>query len=371
MKQQFYAVLAARESQAAAQSQLDEAQQGMRVSVAKVQAATATKSDSLRSLIQVGNARLALLTAQNDLRSANAALTRLVATPFTVTASPEDTVEEEKLAVDSAQLLRDAEAGPPVQQAAGQQLLARAQARIARAPYLPTISLGYGLAGNTFDQSFQLFSTDTRYTNQFRLSLSYPLFNQLQREQGVVQADVQRDVADANLRDARLAAQQSLVQYLGALHTAEEQVSIARTSVEAAEEDLRVQQQRYGLGVSILLDVLTSQAAADDGASSAHPGALQLSAWPRRSSRRSWGASCEPPGASRTEAAGRRRPCARRLLTRQEQRCPARADRARAAAGHRRRCAGHRRHRADQCGAGQVEGLGAGDPHVGDDRVAT
>ena len=46
---------------------------------------------------------------------------------------------------------------------------------------------------------------------------------------------------------------------VGTLQTAQERVRIQGASVAAAEEDLRVQQQRYALGASTLLDVLTSQ----------------------------------------------------------------------------------------------------------------
>jgi len=77
----------------------------------------------------------------------------------------------------------------------------------------------------------------------------------------VVVADVATHNADAALRDARLAATANFVQYLGALRTAQEQVTIQTTSVAAAEEDLRVQRQRYDLGASTQLDVLTSEAA--------------------------------------------------------------------------------------------------------------
>ena len=59
--------------------------------------------------------------------------------------------------------------------------------------------------------------------------------------------------------DARLASQQQLIQFVGALRTAEERVGIQTASVAAAEEDLRVQSQRYAVGASTLLDVLTSQ----------------------------------------------------------------------------------------------------------------
>ena len=91
------------------------------------------------------------------------------------------------------------------------------------------------------------------------MSLNFPLFNNFSREDQVVRARVSMENADAQLRDARLAAQQSLVQQLGALRTAEERIRIQQASVLAAQEDLRVQQQRYNLGASTLLDLLTSQ----------------------------------------------------------------------------------------------------------------
>ena len=65
--------------------------------------------------------------------------------------------------------------------------------------------------------------------------------------------------AEASLRDARLAAQQSLAQALGALRLAQERIAIQQASVVAGEEDLRVQTERYQLGAATLLDVLTSQ----------------------------------------------------------------------------------------------------------------
>jgi outer membrane protein len=261
VKQQFFAALAARESEAAAQSQLQEAQQQLAAATAKLHAQTATKSDSLRSVIQVGNAQLALLTARNDLTTANASLTRLVGTSFTVTASPEDTVEERAISLDSLKIFALADSTPAVQQAEAAQVAARASARAARAPYLPTLSLSYGLTGNGSDSSFALVADKYAYQNQLRLGLSYPLFNQLGREEGIVRADVASQNAQATLRDAKLLAQQNLTQYFGALRTAQEQVTIQEVSVAAAEEDLRVQKQRYDLGASTLLDVLTSEAA--------------------------------------------------------------------------------------------------------------
>ena len=70
-------------------------------------------------------------------------------------------------------------------------------------------------------------------------------------------------MAEAQLRDARFLARQNLIQQLGALRTAEERIRIQQASVAAAQEDLRVQQQRYNLGASTLLDLLASQTTLD------------------------------------------------------------------------------------------------------------
>jgi outer membrane protein len=67
--------------------------------------------------------------------------------------------------------------------------------------------------------------------------------------------------AQVALRDAQLAAQESLTHNIGALRGASQRVAIQVASVAAAEEDVRVQQQRYNIGASTLLDLVTSQAA--------------------------------------------------------------------------------------------------------------
>lgn len=259
VSQQYYAVLAAKESESAAQAELDQAQQQLTVSRAKVQAQTATKSDSLRAIIQVGNAKLALLQARNDLQTANATLTRLVGEPYKVTANAADTLAGPAVEVDSAKLVQLAESSPAVQQAKAQQAAAQAQYRAAHAPYFPNISVAYNRARYHSDSSFNFANGGYRYSGTLRFTVSYPLFNGLTREQDVVNAQVAEQNAAAQAQDATLLAQQNLVSYIGTLRTAQQQIDIQQVSVAAADEDLRVQQQRYQLGASILLDVLTSQ----------------------------------------------------------------------------------------------------------------
>ena len=261
VSQQFYNALAARESEVAARAQLEQAQQQLRYSATRVRAGVATKSDSLRSLIQVTTAQYALVQAQTSLRAANAALSRLIGSDRVVTAAPADTVLAplDSATLDTTRLLALALDGPAVRQARANVEASRATRRAASGAYLPTITASYSRAGSGLDQRFGLGNDQYRYRGSLNIGLSYPLFNGFQREETVVRADVAEDNARAQLRDTELLARQTLVQNLDLLRTAQALVVGQQLAVLAAREDLRVQQQRYQAGASTLLDVLTSQ----------------------------------------------------------------------------------------------------------------
>jgi outer membrane protein len=121
------------------------------------------------------------------------------------------------------------------------------------------VSLSYGRNLASSSNAFDPFGSDYSTSGNFRLNIGLPIYNQLNRERTIITAGIAAANAEASLRDQQLAAQQSLVQAITSLRTAQQQIVLQQQSVAAAEEDLRVQQERYQLGVSTLLDVLTSQ----------------------------------------------------------------------------------------------------------------
>jgi outer membrane protein len=263
VQQQFFNILADLESVDAAQSQLEQAQRQLVASLAQVRAHTATRSDSLRGEIQVRNAQVALIDARVALQVDNATLTRSVGSRTLVTAAPLDSTERLTLGLSDADILRLAGQGPTVKSAESALAAARAARNSAWANYLPTISASYSRSGSGTSDKFQVAPDNLSYTGSLRFSLSMPVFDQLQREASVTAAQVTLANAEASLRDAQLGAQESALQALGAHHSAQERVSAQTVTLAAAQEDLRVQQQRYALGESTLLDVLTSQSALD------------------------------------------------------------------------------------------------------------
>jgi outer membrane protein len=261
VKQQYFAVLAAIESLDAADLQMAQAAEQFKASVARVRAGAATRSDSLRGVIQIGNAQLAQITAASGKEAAEAALTRLVGSPVPVTADPAS-VQENMLALpDSAQLAILALTGPAVQQAQANLDVAEESRKAAKATYLPSLSASYSRTGSGTDPQFGFGSDPYTYSGRLSFFLSYPIFNNFQREQQVVVAKVAEVNAQSAFRDSQLAAVQTLTQNIGAIRSASQRVAIQIASVAAAKEDVRVQQQRYNIGASVMLDLITSQAA--------------------------------------------------------------------------------------------------------------
>lgn len=261
VKQQYYAVLAAIESEDAARLQMAQATEQFKTSIAKVRAGVSTRSDSLRGVIQVGNAQLALINAQSSREAADASLTRLVGSEVPVTADPALVQENMAALPDSAELAAFAVNGPAVEQARAELDAAEDSRKASKATYLPSLSANYSRSGSGTDTRFGLGNDPFAYSGRLSFSLSYPLFNNFQREEQVVRAKVAEVNAKAALRDTELAAQESLTRNIGALRSASQRVAVQVASVAAAEEDVRVQQQRYNIGASTLLDLITSQAA--------------------------------------------------------------------------------------------------------------
>ncbi len=256
--QEFLNALAAEQLVKVRDASVARAQEQLKVSVAKLHTGSATRSDSLRSLVTLGNAQVQLIQAQAQLAQAEANLGRLIGVDGRVQAQDDSSFYHVVETIDTTALLDQAQReSPQVQSAEANVGAARAQVSAARAAYWPTLSLNgsYSYSGNK-DLNYQLFNQ-----RQVSLRLSWPIFNGFSRERSIVTQQTTFDVAQAQANDAARQVQASLIGQLANLDAARLQIEITRTSVQAAEEDLRVQQARYRLGAATIVDVLTSQEA--------------------------------------------------------------------------------------------------------------
>lgn len=257
-KRFFYNAIATEELVRVAQSQVRRAQQQLQISIEKLRAGSATRSDSLRSTVDYGNARINLLQAQANLATAQANLGRQIGADVPVRAIPDSALPP--LPDTTALRAISLENTPQVEETDALARAAGAQLTTARTQYLPSLTLGYNDNQNSLDPPWRGIAG---YKETFRWSftLSWTLFNGFSRERDQVTAAVARDQATAKAADMRRQVSAQLTQQLAAMATTYEQIDIARANVAAATEDLRVQNERYRVGAATILDLLTSQAA--------------------------------------------------------------------------------------------------------------
>ncbi|HEX6089382.1 MAG TPA: TolC family protein [Gemmatimonadales bacterium] len=257
---QFFDALAARQLLAVRAASVRRAEEQLKVSVNKLAAGSATRSDSLRSRVTLGNAQLQLIQAQSALATAEANLARLIGRTGRVAAADDSAFSMRPPPLDSAAIRAEAEArSPQLQAALASSEAARASYRASRSAYWPTLSLSGNVGMNGSSSSgYDLY--DNRSVS---LGLSWPLFNRFQREQNIETQRNAQLVAEAQAAEAARAVSADITAQLAQLEAASARITITQMSVLAAQEDLRVQQERYRLGASTIVDLLTSQEALD------------------------------------------------------------------------------------------------------------
>ena len=232
------------------------AEEQLKIAVAKLASGSATRSDSLQSLVTLGNARVQLVNAQALLAQDEANLGRLIGAEGRVAAADDSSYYRLMTPPDTAQIRREAvDRSPRVQSALANQNAARASLSSARSAYWPTLSLAgsYNYNGSK-STDYELFNS-----RSVSLSLSWPLFNGFTRERNITQQEVSLEVAEASASDTRRQVLATLTGELSNLEAARLRIEITTISVAAAGEDLRVQRERYRLGASTIVELLTSQ----------------------------------------------------------------------------------------------------------------
>ena len=255
---QFFDVLAAEELLQVREASVRRAEEQLKVAVALLHAGRGIRPDSLRSLVTLGNAQLQLVNAQAALATAQANLGRTVGEDGPVGAVEDSTLYALLPSVDTVALRREAlENAPSVKASEASALAARASVTVSKAGYYPTLSLSGSASLNGSSRNDYNFLQ----SRQVSLGLNWPIFNRFQREQGVVNALTSLENAEASAADARRLVLANMTAAISALDAARLRIGITQISVLAGQEDLRVQQERYRLGASTIVDVLTSQEA--------------------------------------------------------------------------------------------------------------
>jgi outer membrane protein len=261
----YYATENAREQMKVQEDNVKENQKNLETITERNKLGAATLADVYGQQVQAGNAELALIQANNNYETSKSTLLSYLALnvleDYSLTDSltpQENDILNTKLSESYSnltQLVNQALSNRPDYKSAQLNLeSAQSSITIARAGHLPTLTVSgsYNLSSN----DYSLLKDNYRYG--VSLNLSLPIFAGFRISNSVQAAEVTEMNSELTLSDLERTIKQNIQQTYLNLQAAEKSLEVNKTNIEAALENQKIQEEKYSLGSSTLLEVLTA-----------------------------------------------------------------------------------------------------------------
>jgi outer membrane protein len=313
--QQYLSVLQAKARSALQDTLVKTAESQLELAKAKLTVGMGTSLDIRRAEVALGQSQVALLTARNNVEVEKLRLFQQlgVTQPADVQLTTDFPVNPPNFSVDSLLELARRQ-NPAILALRSRERAATLNVRVAKAAYTPTLSVSTGWGGNSYQYTNSDYLVDqarggvmsqlasclaqdsirtrvglasancnTRYVftdaqaaairssnSQFPFkfersplaltaSLSLPVFDNFNREERVQRASVEREAAAYNVKAKDLAMTADVTQAYLTLKTAAQTVALQEQNATKAQEELSYAEERYKVGASTFLDVVTSR----------------------------------------------------------------------------------------------------------------
>ena len=256
----YYAYLAAVENVATQQEAVKRAEEQLKLIESKYELGSAALSDVLKQKVQFGNDQLAMLRAENSVSNAAANLA------YTIGLDPRQEhtfVTEYEVRVYEGSL-DDAitfglDHNPYLLGRERTLSSAVNSVRSAWSSYLPTVSGYYDYNKFNGTQAYPISFDYSSKSRTYGFSLRWNIFDGLIRERNVSYAKVARNNARADLSDTQNKTVSDIKTAYLDIEALKEQKNVSTENVAAAEEDLKITQEKYNLGAATILDLLDAQ----------------------------------------------------------------------------------------------------------------
>jgi outer membrane protein len=254
VKVAYFEALKAERLVEVARRQADARAEDYEVTQDRYRIAAASRSDLLGSEIDLRNAELAVLDAEDAFDSAVRALRvaqgveDMTVTEVTLVEPAEAPIAD---ALDTEALVDAAvRSNPDLRALAADEQAAAASVWSARASYFPILNASW-----SFGRSINLGSNESLFTfnpanssRGLQIGVSLPIFNGFQRKQRNASASNQLSIARANLKDQRLALESDVRRLVADIRRGTRRVEVLEQNALLAEERLDLTREQYRIG---------------------------------------------------------------------------------------------------------------------------
>jgi outer membrane protein len=313
--QQYLTVLQAQARAALQDTLVNTAESQLELAKAKLAVGMGTSLDIRRAEVALGQSQVALLTARNNVEVEKLRLFQQLGVPQPEGAklTTDFPVNPPTFSIDSLLDLARRQ-NPAVLALRSRERAAALNIKVAKAAYAPTLNLSTGWGGNSYQytnadylvdqargsvmgqlsnclvqdsirtlvglassncnsryvfteaQAAAIRSSNDQFPFKFErsplaftASLSLPVFDNFNREERVQRASVEREAAAYNVKAKELAMTADVTQAYLTLKTAAQTVALQTQNATKAREELSYAEERYKVGASTFLDVVTSR----------------------------------------------------------------------------------------------------------------
>ncbi|MBI5676780.1 MAG: TolC family protein [Nitrospirae bacterium] len=253
VKQAYYGILAAQRNVIVAADSVKQFQQHLEQAKGFFDAGTKPKFDVTKAEVDLGNAKLNLITAENSLKIARVVMNNAMGVPDAPEYEIEDNLDFLKFEIAFDNALETAYANrPDLKSLIFKREATESSIKLATRQYYPSLSgsASYNWAGEDFplDHGWSAGAT-----------LSFPLFSGFLTKYQVQEAQANLKIIRANEEALRQSVLLEIQQAFLNLQQAEEKINTAGLNVKQAEENLEIASGRYGAGVGSPIEVTDAE----------------------------------------------------------------------------------------------------------------
>ncbi|MBN2184372.1 MAG: TolC family protein [Candidatus Krumholzibacteriota bacterium] len=241
---------------------MEQAARNLSRSEALLEVGSATRADVLKAKVRHSNTRLTMISTRNQIELAREDLTALlnidpgrvidVDTSLVIDITEPDPETEIDFAIDHRADLKSLEYSKKA---------AKSGITNARSGWFPVLGASFGYYWNDRQWADNLNFFKEEYQWNITGYISLNIFDRFLTSTNITSAKADYRIAEYNLEKYRLIAVKEIKSLMFGIREATERMAVAAETVEQANEDVRLAEERYRVGAGTMLETIDAQVA--------------------------------------------------------------------------------------------------------------